>query len=235
VNDYDDDVLRQRLGALAPDAPAAGPAFDRLSPRFERARRRRQARNGALAAIGAAAVVVLAVLLAGGPGRERGVETVGVPDSTTTTETERTTTTETTPTPPPGSQTGEGAPPQDGSATTLPEGGDGASAGPPPTIGSDPGSAPAPAPTPAEQAITFDAVGGSVSVRWSSTTMTLVGVQAGAGFTFEITHEESDRIEVRFESDNHESRVELRLVGGQIDDRIDEQPKSGGSGSGSGD
>jgi cytoskeletal protein RodZ len=126
--------------------------------------------------------------------------------STTTTTTRPTVTTATTrPSSPPTT------------ATTRP-------AGPAPT------SPPAPAPAPAAETRTYNLIGGSVTLRFSPSGVSVVWADPNPGFRAEVDNRSDGGVRVRFESDSHRSEVEAWWDGGP-QDRVQEE---GGDGGGSG-
>ena len=67
-------------------------------------------------------------------------------------------------------------------------------------------------------------MGDSIAYR-AGTTLGLLSTSPSAGFSTEVHHQEPDRIEVRFESYDHETRIEVRLVAGAVPREVDENPK----------
>jgi hypothetical protein len=63
---------------------------------------------------------------------------------------------------------------------------------------------------------TFSLVGGTVSVTCRGSVISLDSVTPNAGFTVESEQNEEGRVEVRFRSDNHESRLEVTCQSGQV-------------------
>jgi hypothetical protein len=81
-----------------------------------------------------------------------------------------------------------------------------------------PGAPPAsagPDPTaPAEALQTVDLVGGSVTVRYGQGTTDLVSHTVAPGFTAELRATGPQRVDLRFRSDDHESRIVIDQEGG---------------------
>lgn len=69
---------------------------------------------------------------------------------------------------------------------------------------------------------TFFAIGGSITVRRSGDHLTVVSIDPRAGFRAEQTEFSSTRVEVRFKSDNHESRISVRLEEGVMRSSVSE-------------
>jgi hypothetical protein len=63
---------------------------------------------------------------------------------------------------------------------------------------------------------TFSLVGGTVGVTCRGSVISLDSVTPNAGFTVESAQNEEGRVEVRFRSDNHESRLEVTCQNGQV-------------------
>lgn len=63
---------------------------------------------------------------------------------------------------------------------------------------------------------TFSLVGGTVSVTCKGSVISLDSVTPNPGFTVESEQNEEGRVEVRFRSDNHESRLEVTCQSGQV-------------------
>ncbi|HEX4982342.1 MAG TPA: hypothetical protein VFV63_11610 [Ilumatobacteraceae bacterium] len=85
---------------------------------------------------------------------------------------------------------------------------------PPPTSGTAPTTTTAPSPAPFVQ--THESGGGSITVRWDGTALSLQGVSPAPGFDWEVEDERADRIRVRFEGGDDEFRIEIRLEDGDI-------------------
>lgn len=77
---------------------------------------------------------------------------------------------------------------------------------------------------PAPTTSTFAADGGSITVRLENGALTLVGISPNGGFTAETTEAGATRVEVRFESASHESRIRVDVVDGAMSPTIEERP-----------
>jgi hypothetical protein len=69
---------------------------------------------------------------------------------------------------------------------------------------------------------TFTGQGGSVTVRLQNNSLTLVSYSATSGFSVEVHDSGGDRVEVRFESSSHETRIRVDVENGAMDPSIDE-------------
>jgi hypothetical protein len=220
MNDIDR-TLREQLQELAPRDDDTESALTSLAPRAHRARTRRRA-AAVLAGSGVVALsfVGLAALAGGSnpnveivpPATQPSVTTPttdGARGSTSTSSTTSETSGASTPT--------SGSRPDDtGSEVSTP-------------VGSTPGTTPGTGTTPTSDTTaaepsehTYTGTGGSVTVRFDGATLTLVATRPSAGFTSQVAHEEPDRIEVRFESETHETRIEVRVEDGALEPRIEE-------------
>jgi hypothetical protein len=235
MNDFDDrelgDALRRRAGATA-DGYGLEAVRSKVVARAGRIRRRRVAVAGGAAMTGLIAAAALVI----GPGTDSVVttpadQTVGstpasidrtlpttsapitaVPNPTTlpavVLPTVPPTATATPPTAPaePGTTVATPAtdppasPPATSPATTSP-----ATTSPATTSPSDPPSTE-----------TYSSPGGSITVRWDGVALSLQQVVPGPGFTHEVEHELADRIRVRFERDDGDFRIEIRVEDGAV-------------------
>jgi len=76
---------------------------------------------------------------------------------------------------------------------------------------------PTPSSSPAPSSKTFNLVGGTVTFRCQGNTISLVSVSPKSGFSSEVeTEDGGQKIEVKFESRTHESRIEAICSGGQV-------------------
>lgn len=220
MNDIDR-TLREQLQELAPRDDDTESALTTLAPRAHRARRRRRA----AAVVAGSGVVALSFVglatLAGSSNPNVEIVPPATQPSVTTPTTDATrgsTTNPSTPAETPATSTpGSGSRPDD----TAPE--DSTPAG------SNPSTTPGAGTTPTSQTTvagssehTYTGTGGSVTVRFDGTALTLVSSRPSAGFTAEVAHEEPDRIEVRFQSEIHETRIEVRVEGGALVPRVEE-------------
>ena len=79
-----------------------------------------------------------------------------------------------------------------------------------------------PPPVPTETA-TYNLVGGWVQIAYGPGIVELVGAAPNSGFSIEIKESGPDRVEVEFESDNHESKFRAdETTGGTPEIRIEE-------------
>jgi hypothetical protein len=109
--------------------------------------------------------------------------------------------------------------------------------GPGSTTATSAPSAGAPSTTIGGETKTYDLTGGSVSVRFSPSGVTLLWAWPHDGF--EVDTDADDRVRVEFESDTHESRLEAWWQGGPRQE-VEEDDRGGGdddgdSGDGGGD
>ena len=70
---------------------------------------------------------------------------------------------------------------------------------------------------------TFSGIGGSVTVMVSGGELSLVSFAANDGFEAEINGHGDDDVEVRFESDDHETRIRIRIHDGELREEIREE------------
>ena len=92
------------------------------------------------------------------------------------------------------------------------------------------GPVPTSPPAPAAETRTYNLVGGSVTLRFSPSGVSVVWADPNPGFRAEIDNRSDGGVRVRFESDSHRSEVEAWWDGGP-QDRVQEE---GGGGGGSG-
>lgn len=74
----------------------------------------------------------------------------------------------------------------------------------------------------AVQSATYNAVGGTVVVKLDHGALSLVSATPAAGFTIDSSTSRSDRVEVRFRSNDHDSRIRIDLIAGLMVDQITE-------------
>lgn len=74
-----------------------------------------------------------------------------------------------------------------------------------------------------ETTATIDSVGGQVAVRYVGGRVELVWARPKAGFEAEVHDAGPEDVEVRFHSDDHESRVRAFYAGGVPDREVREQ------------
>ena len=84
---------------------------------------------------------------------------------------------------------------------------------------------PEPEPEPETRTEAYELTGGFVTVRYSGTKTYLVQATPNSGFVVEINERGPDKVDVRFESDRHESRLVTRIHDGQPDTQREEKPR----------
>jgi hypothetical protein len=106
-------------------------------------------------------------------------------------------------------------------------------AGPAPGPGPSPAPGPAgsSAPAPGEVTRTYNLVGGSATLRFSPSGVTVLWADPRAGFRVEVDNRSDGGVRVRFESETHRSELEAWWDGGPRD-RVQEEGSGGGSGGG---
>jgi hypothetical protein len=67
---------------------------------------------------------------------------------------------------------------------------------------------------------TYNASGGSITVSWNGSALSLDSVNEAAGYTAEIEDNSSTRVRVRFVGPA-DSRIEIRFENGDVTERID--------------
>jgi hypothetical protein len=243
MSEFDDLDLGRRLRDAAGPDPDLATAQLTVGHRVVRARRRRVAvLTGAATAL---IVTVGVVATVGNDGEQRirsaspptDTVTLTTPDSSATsndassTTVVGTTTTDrrgpatTVPTPTTSLPTAPPVPPSAVSTTNLP--------GQLPTDSSTTSTtdstattsiepAPTTTPPPADVTETFGSVGGTITVRLSGGQLQLLDATEAAGYTIERQVTKPDDVEVRFVSGDAESRIRVRIVGGQMNHEVDE-------------
>lgn len=220
-----DELLRARLlsaAPAAPDAAAVDGELAELTPRFRRARQRRQT---AVAAVSSAAVVALLVVGAvvfGGTGGQR-IDTAdddrtSTSTTSTTSTTVPTTTGPTTTTVPGSTAVPTTAVPSVPDPTPPSPGGNAATVPPPSTTSPVP---PSTAPVGGTQ--TLSSEGGTATVRWNATSITVIGTSPAVGWQLEeIDQRSPTRVVVDFRRDEGGSgtstaSIDARVVDGRLD------------------
>ena len=95
-----------------------------------------------------------------------------------------------------------------------------------------PGPAPtSPPPAPAAQTRTYNLIGGSATLRFSPSGVSVVWANPNPGFRAEIDNRSDGGVRVRFDSDSHRSELEAWWDGGPRDQVQEEGGDGGGSGS----
>lgn len=219
-----DDLLRTRVQAAAAEAPSAGTAqaeLVELTPRFRRARQRRQAATAALASAAAVVVVVAGAFALGGTDPQRldtagedGTSTTSTTSSTSTSTTASTTTTA--PTTVPSVTTPTSTVP----STTAPPATAPPSIVPPSTVSP---TIVAPTTVPVGGTQVAVALGGTATIRWSATQVSVLDTSPAPGWSLERVEQKSaTRVEVRFRRDeggsgSSTSTIDARVVDGRLD------------------
>ena len=81
------------------------------------------------------------------------------------------------------------------------------------------------APEPSATTQAYDLVGGVVTVRYQGTSTRLVEASPNSGFVVEVNDGGPGKVDVRFRSDEHESRFVTRLRDGNPDPQREERPR----------
>lgn len=234
TDDFDDDLFRDAIRNRSGGPVHTAPGREAVLARAARSRTRRTVAVG-----GSTTLVLVAglILLAGNSGSQ--LEPAQQPassatsvDSTPEVEISRPSTTETTrDTVAATSSTGEDTP----STSTISDGG--ASAPVPVVPSTPPTTASTVSPTtsmptttsttsvptaPADAPFTrrYDSLGGSITVRWDGSALSLLSVEPAAGFVGEVEDQTTARIRVRFRSDDDDSRIEVRVDDGRVTSNI---------------
>ncbi len=66
----------------------------------------------------------------------------------------------------------------------------------------------------------YSSIGGSITVRWDGSALSLIGVTPNAGYDPEIEDQSASRIRVRFRGDDDDARIEVRASDGQVEASI---------------
>jgi hypothetical protein len=93
-------------------------------------------------------------------------------------------------------------------------------------------ASPAPAPAPGEVR-TYNLVGGSVTLRFQPSGVTVVWANPNSGFQAEVDDRDGGGVRVRFDGGSHRSELEAWWDAGPRD-RVDESGGDGGGGRGRG-
>lgn len=223
MDDFDDQDLRSRLERLAGPGPDASSAYADVRRRVRTARRRRSAL--AVGGAGTAVVALIALAVTSGDGRsERRISPAetGPPASVDDAAPGKTgTTTTARPAPTSGVPVIELPVPTDiapSSSASPPSVAPGTTAG---TV-SPPASATPPPASSISITRSYESIGGRITVRLGARVVGLVSFETTTGFTARIDDDGPERVRVRFESPDHESRIEVEAVGGDLVPRIDE-------------
>ncbi len=68
---------------------------------------------------------------------------------------------------------------------------------------------------------TYRSSGGSITVTWNGSSLSLDAVSPEPGYQAEIEDNRGDRVRVDFESDDHDSRIEIRVDGDEVRERVE--------------
>jgi hypothetical protein len=206
-----DEELRRRFGAGAPADSDPDTVLDAMRPRLQHARTRRRASLASAIAGVAVVVVVLAFALGSGGG---GSDSVRVPPAT------RSPVTSTRPPTPTGTPAGGSVTPNTVPDTIDDHGDDGATATTTPsapelTVPTNTPPATAPPVTSIEQAF-YTSAGGSITVDFDGTTVSLTSISPAKGYTDEVHDNGPTRVEVRFNDGQTEWRIRVDVVNGAL-------------------
>jgi len=75
-------------------------------------------------------------------------------------------------------------------------------------------------PPPAPFTKTYNSSGGSITVNWNGSALSLVSISPATGFESEIEDNTAVRVRVRFRSDSSDSRIEVRFKNNQVTETI---------------
>jgi hypothetical protein len=67
---------------------------------------------------------------------------------------------------------------------------------------------------------TYSSAGGSITVSWNGTALSLDAVTPAPGYSAEVEDQRADRVRVRFEGDD-DSRIEIRVEDGEVREQIE--------------
>jgi hypothetical protein len=224
-SNFRDPELRRQLGALGgaePDVPAARTAVG------AKVRRARRVRAAAFSACGV--LMVGGVAAAGIGGRGNGTVAPAATSADTAADTSADTSVS------PSSVVSTSAAPDTTLAGADTSVATGSSEAPTTSVDtSEPGTS-LPADTSVLDATaTFSGVGGSIVVRSTGSGVELVSSSPAAGFSADIRSAAGDKVEVRFRSDSHRTKIEVRMRNGALSPKVDENSEgSDGDNSGKG-
>lgn len=239
TDDFDDDALRHAIGSRSGGPVHTGTARHDV---ITRAQRTRTLRTGAV--FGATSLVLVAGLLVLTSPGDAPIEPADQPAAPTVDTVETVTTIAARPTTTsPATDTATTSPATSDPATTAaPEALPPAEPAPPSTP--SPTDAPAPTtspstttapaiapttspsttaePTPNDPPFTqqYNSTGGSITVNWNGSALSLVSTAPNSGFEAEIEDQAADRIRVRFRSDNDDARIDVRARDGQVEHTV---------------
>ncbi len=220
MSDFNDPDLERLLGRAGGQYPDVNVALEQLHGRVRRARRRR-----AVVMSGAACVLLFAtaLIVANRPDGsqpsqigDRDILHATFPDDTiddTIDDTTGATIDDTTDdSSPPETHRDGGFP---GAPTSTTPGGDDGN-------GNDPtSSSPTTTPAPPTTSV-FSGDGGSITVRLQDGSLTLIAYTPTGGYSVMVQHSNGDRVEVRFESSTHRTRIRIDLADNSMVPQIEE-------------
>mgnify|MGYP001119357185 CR=1 FL=1 len=250
TDDFDDDALRDAIRARSGGPVDPGPGLQTVTARAARVRTRRNAVVGGAATAAVVAGLVLLPTSGGEQPAtsDASLPPVSVDvtaPSTRPSPTMATTTADTTsdvvtipPSPDSGVESGEDTTAPTTSASTVASPTTAAPSAPAATV---PSSSAAPVPTDpppttppavitpsttpdseADAPFTreYSSIGGSITVRWDGSALSLISVTPNAGYDSEIEDQSASRIRVRFRGDDDDARIEVRADDGQVEASI---------------
>lgn len=218
MSDFNDPELEQLLGRAGGSFPDVNLAYEQVQGRVRHARRRRAV---VMSGVACSLLFVTALVAANRLGEteppqigDRDTLHATFPDDSSDTTT-RGTSTDTT-----GSTT-------DDSVAQTNNGGTAPRASTPVTpnsngSGSGPTTSPPTTGAPSPITTVFSGEGGSITVRQQNGALSLVSYTAAAGYSVDIQHSGGDRVEVRFESPSHRTRIRVDLTNGAMSPAIEE-------------
>jgi hypothetical protein len=227
MSEFDDPQMERLLGQAGGAHPDVNSAYSRVQGRVRVIRRRR-----AVVAGTAACVLIAggALFAAGRGGSGRANLGPAAPSTVADTTSVSSTTPESAPTTDGitgatvagGGQNGEsgqgGQDAQDTSTTMGEASTTTAPSTPAPATSAPTATAPAPGPV----TLQYDSVGGSITVKLDNGALSLVSATPAGGFHIDSATDRADRVEVRFRSDTHDSRIRIDLVDGSPVPQISE-------------
>lgn len=217
MSEFNDPELEQLLGRAGGAFPDVNLAYEQVQGRVRYARRRRAV---VVSGVACSLLFVTALVAANRLGDsapaqigDRDTLDATFPDNTTDNSGQDTTdnTTDNTA--------------SDGTVAETNRGGTASDASPPSTTkssGSNPTSSSPTTTTAAPITTVFSGEGGSITVRQQDGSLSLVSYTSVAGYTVDIQHSQGDRVEVRFESSSHRTRIRIDLENGSMSPEIEE-------------
>ncbi|MDO8363734.1 MAG: hypothetical protein Q7V88_12615 [Actinomycetota bacterium] len=224
MSEFDDPELERLLGRAGGAFPDVNTAYSRVQGRVRQVKRRRMM----VATTAACGVLFAGAVLAAGRGNDSRTlqpggssdlsapDTSGITDSTTGDSTDDSTVASVDDT--------TATSTDNSSVDTTVDGSNGGST-PSSTPGTTPVTQPTTAPTqpttpatnPVSETKTFSGVGGSLTVKLQNGSLSIIGGPTpAAGFTVRIDSSGGSRVEVRFQSDSHETRIRVEIANGAI-------------------